>query len=182
MIRELGLDRSDFRISINNSDDLPKLLEYRNRELFRYQFSTRIRYPVSDRILNSLSSRYTVNLWSGTALQQTTKFETMLDCFDFEQTASGPKHKQVGHTLDIVLTRSKAVSLVVNMVYPPTLSDHSFITTYLDMNRPALPSSERITRACKKAGSLNFLYRFARQQVQVRGVDGWRTGRYGGIV
>ena len=55
-----------------------------------------------------------------------------------------------GHTLDIVLTRSEAVSSVVNTVYPPTLSDHSFITTCLAMNKPALPSSERITRAWKR--------------------------------
>ena len=43
VVRELGLDQSDFRIGIGNSNNRPKLLEYRNRELFRYQISTRIR-------------------------------------------------------------------------------------------------------------------------------------------
>ena len=81
--------------------------------------------------------------------QQTTKLETVLDCFGFEQTVSGPTHK-AGQTLDIVLTRSEAVPSVANTVYPPTLSDHSFIITSLAMNRPALPSSERITRTWKK--------------------------------
>ena len=43
VLRELGLNRSDYRIGIGKSDNCPELSEYRNRGLYRNRISTGIK-------------------------------------------------------------------------------------------------------------------------------------------